>query len=65
MKRLPDPAYTVAEAERLLELPEKRAYALAKEKRLRAVRDITGQMRVPYAEVYAILRAREKGVSDV
>lgn len=58
MKKLPEPGYTAPEAEKLLELPTKRLYALIREGRISSYADCTGRLRVPYGEVYSILRER-------
>jgi excisionase family DNA binding protein len=62
---LPEPTYTVLEAEKLLGLPYKAGYRLIKEHQIRGVKDVTGRIRIPYGEVYAVLKARERGESHV
>jgi putative resolvase len=65
MTTLELPGYTVKEAARLIGVTPKTAYNWAKQGRMDFYRDVNGQMRVGYGELYRLLREREsKQIAD-
>ena len=54
------PGYTVAEFERLAELPKNKAYKLIKRGELVAVMDVVGQIRITYEEAASYIRMRQQ-----
>ena len=60
MQALEMPSFTVREAARYLGVEnEKVLYAWAKNGRIAFTVDVTGQFRVPYGELWRLLRERE------
>jgi excisionase family DNA binding protein len=55
---LPQPGYTIREAELLLNLPYKALYRLIKEGQIPGYYDRTGKMRVSQSAVYEYMRRR-------
>ncbi len=60
MQTLEIPAFTVAEFEKLASLPKNAAYKLIRRGELRAIADVCGQYRIPYAEAAVFIRLREE-----
>ena len=56
---LPEPGYTIREAEAILGFSEKYLYKLAQQDKVVLYVDSTGQYRISKEEVYRILRNRE------
>ncbi len=52
------PTYGIAEGEKLLGLTRHRLYALIKEGRVEAVRDVTGQLKITYEELFHLRHER-------
>lgn len=53
---LPLPSYSVSEFESMASLPKNTAYRLIREKKLRAVLDVTGRKyRIPYSQACAFM----------
>lgn len=56
----PMPAYTVAEFEKLAGIPKNVGYALIRQKKIRAVLDVTGKYRIPYGQAYAYMERMDE-----
>lgn len=54
------PMFTMRESSKLLGISEKLIYTWAREGKIVATKDITGQMRIPYIELYRVLHEREE-----
>lgn len=65
MEALQVPGYTVAEFEKLASLPRNTGYKLIRLGKIRAVVDVCGQYRVPYAEAAVFIRMREQDARDI
>lgn len=50
------PGYTVREAEKLLNIPERTGYRLIQSGKLEAYQDVAGKLRVPYGELYSYMK---------
>jgi excisionase family DNA binding protein len=59
MQTLEMPAFTMREASKYLGIHEKTIYTWAREGRIEVTLDVTGQYRVPYGELWRLLRKRE------
>ena len=57
---LPMPAYTVAEFEKLAGIPRNVGYALIRQKKLRAILDVTGKYRIPYSQACAYMERMDE-----
>ena len=53
------PGFTCREAARHIGINEKQIYAWIRDKRIEAEMDCTGQLRVPYGEVWRVIKERE------
>lgn len=53
------PDFTVREAARYIGVHDKTLYAWHREGRIELTLDVTGQYRVPYGEVYRLMRERD------
>ena len=57
----PLPSYSVAEFEALAQLPKNTAYRLIREKKIRAVLDVTGRKyRIPYSQACAFMERQDE-----
>lgn len=58
---LPLPTYDVAEFEALASLPKNTTYALIRQKKIRAVLDVTGRKyRIPYSQACAFMERQDE-----
>lgn len=53
------PSFTVREAARYIGVHDKTLYAWHREGKIQLTLDVTGQLRVPYGELYIALKERE------
>ncbi len=56
----PPPGYTIREAAHLLHVSEAEVYRMIQDGELRAYKDISNRLRVPYGDLLVALREREK-----
>lgn len=54
------PAFTVSEFEKIASLPKNTAYALIRQKKLRAVLDVNAQYRIPYSQACAFMERQDE-----
>lgn len=59
MQTLEVPAFTMREASKYLGIHEKTIYAWVQAGRIEVTTDVTGQYRVPYGEVWRLLKQKE------
>lgn len=59
MQILEHPGFTVAEAERIANLPKNTMYKLIRRGEISARLDVCGQYRIEYGEFYSFLKNRE------
>ena len=62
IETLPIPHMTVREASKYLSVHEKTLYGWYRDGKIDMTLDVCGQMRVPYGEVWRLLREREVSV---